>query len=234
MLLTRRPVAADAVATLVGGEDNIAFELVAISGRGARSLRGVRPGAPRAVSPTPRLAARGSETRARFSSRRRPSSATTQRARRTSCRRVGSRARAGGLGLERFLKPRQFVRADARERRARDRAAARARRGTAAPRARRSEPRMTRGARCRRTTRPVGWAPSSADGGGAARARPAQVLRFDRNTPPLPGVPQVPLAESFARLNEYHDGTFRDLREAAARTPASRRSRSSSAQAPTS
>ncbi len=44
----------------------------------------------------------------------------------------------------------------------------------------------------------------------------AQVLRFDRNTPPLPGVPQVALAESFARLNEYHDGSYRDLREAAA------------------
>jgi histidinol-phosphate/aromatic aminotransferase/cobyric acid decarboxylase-like protein/imidazoleglycerol phosphate dehydratase HisB len=45
---------------------------------------------------------------------------------------------------------------------------------------------------------------------------PAQVLRFDRNTPPLPGVPQVALAESFARLNEYNDGAYRDLREAAA------------------
>ena len=42
------------------------------------------------------------------------------------------------------------------------------------------------------------------------------MLRFDQNTPPLPGVPQVPLAESFARLNEYPDGTFRELREAAA------------------
>ena len=46
--------------------------------------------------------------------------------------------------------------------------------------------------------------------------RPEQVLRFDQNTPPLPGVPQVPLAESFARLNEYPDGTYRELREAAA------------------
>src|SRR5262249_23475696 len=35
-------------------------------------------------------------------------------------------------------------------------------------------------------------------------------------TPPFPGVPQVPLAESFARLNDYPDGTYRELREAAA------------------
>jgi histidinol-phosphate/aromatic aminotransferase/cobyric acid decarboxylase-like protein/imidazoleglycerol phosphate dehydratase HisB len=32
----------------------------------------------------------------------------------------------------------------------------------------------------------------------------------------MPGVPQVPLAESFARLNEYPDGQYRDLRAAAA------------------
>ncbi|HET6682975.1 MAG TPA: aminotransferase class I/II-fold pyridoxal phosphate-dependent enzyme [Gaiella sp.] len=42
------------------------------------------------------------------------------------------------------------------------------------------------------------------------------VLKFDQNTPPLPGVPQVPLAESMSRLNEYPDGTYRALREAAA------------------
>jgi histidinol-phosphate aminotransferase len=42
------------------------------------------------------------------------------------------------------------------------------------------------------------------------------VLKFDQNTPPLPGVPQVPLAESMARLNDYPDGTYRALREAAA------------------
>jgi histidinol-phosphate aminotransferase len=42
------------------------------------------------------------------------------------------------------------------------------------------------------------------------------VLKFDQNTPPLPGVPQVPLAESFGRLHEYPDGTYRALREAAA------------------
>jgi histidinol-phosphate aminotransferase len=53
---------------------------------------------------------------------------------------------------------------------------------------------------------PYVWAPE----------RPPHVIRFDQNTPPLPGVPQVPLGESFARLNEYPDGTYRELREAAA------------------
>ena len=42
------------------------------------------------------------------------------------------------------------------------------------------------------------------------------VLKFDQNTPPLPGVPQVPLAHSMARLNEYPDGSYRALGEAAA------------------
>lgn len=42
------------------------------------------------------------------------------------------------------------------------------------------------------------------------------VLKFDQNTPSLPGVPQVPLAQSMARLHEYPDGTYRELREAAA------------------
>ena len=64
--------------------------------------------------------------------------------------------------------------------------------------------------------RPYEWAPSSAELAARHGLRPEQVLRFDQNTPPLPGVPQVPLAESFARLHEYPDGTFRELREAAA------------------
>ena len=63
---------------------------------------------------------------------------------------------------------------------------------------------------------PYAWAPSTADVADRQGLRPEQVLRFDQNTPPLPGVPQVPLAESFARLNEYPDGTYRELREAAA------------------
>jgi histidinol-phosphate aminotransferase len=47
-------------------------------------------------------------------------------------------------------------------------------------------------------------------------AYPPETLRFDQNVPPLPGVPQVPIAESFARLNEYPEGSYRALREAAA------------------
>jgi histidinol-phosphate aminotransferase len=64
--------------------------------------------------------------------------------------------------------------------------------------------------------RAYAWAPSSAEVAGRHGLRPEQVLRFDQNTPPLPGVPQVPLAQSFARLSDYPDGTFRELREAAA------------------
>lgn len=60
------------------------------------------------------------------------------------------------------------------------------------------------------------WASTPADVAERHGLRVEQVLKFDQNTPPLPGVPQVPLAESFARLNEYPDGRYRDLREAAA------------------
>ena len=35
--------------------------------------------------------------------------------------------------------------------------------------------------------------------------------------PPLPGVPQIPLSESFARLNEYPEGSYRELRAAVGR-----------------
>lgn len=66
------------------------------------------------------------------------------------------------------------------------------------------------------TFRPYAWAPASAEVAARHGLRPEQVLRFDQNTPPVPGVPQVPLAESFARLNEYPDGTYADLRAAAA------------------
>jgi len=64
--------------------------------------------------------------------------------------------------------------------------------------------------------RPYAWAPSNEEVAARHGLLPEQVLRFDQNTPPLPGVPQVALAESFARLNDYPDGTFRELREAAA------------------
>jgi histidinol-phosphate aminotransferase len=63
---------------------------------------------------------------------------------------------------------------------------------------------------------PYVWAPTTEDVAARRGLHPAQVIRFDMNTPPLPGVPQVPLGESFARLNDYPDGTYRELREAAA------------------
>ncbi|HEY7603652.1 MAG TPA: aminotransferase class I/II-fold pyridoxal phosphate-dependent enzyme [Gaiellaceae bacterium] len=63
---------------------------------------------------------------------------------------------------------------------------------------------------------PYVWA-ASADAVAARHGIPvARVIRFDANVPPLPGVPQVPVGESFARLNEYPEGTYRELREAAA------------------
>ena len=63
---------------------------------------------------------------------------------------------------------------------------------------------------------PYVWARQAADVAAAHGLLPAQVLRFDANVPPLPGVPRVPLGESFAALNEYPEGTYRELREAAA------------------
>ena len=63
---------------------------------------------------------------------------------------------------------------------------------------------------------PYVWA-SSADEVAARRGlRPEQVIRYDANVPALPGVPRIPIGESFARVNEYPEGTYRELREAAA------------------
>jgi histidinol-phosphate aminotransferase len=64
--------------------------------------------------------------------------------------------------------------------------------------------------------RPYAWTTPTAELAARHGLRPEQVLRFDQNLSPEPGVPQVPLAESFARLNEYPDGTYRELRSAAA------------------
>src|SRR5436189_4980687 len=63
---------------------------------------------------------------------------------------------------------------------------------------------------------PYVWASTAEDVARRRGLHPAEIIRFDQNVPPLPGVPQVPLGESFARLNEYPDGTYRELREAAA------------------
>jgi histidinol-phosphate/aromatic aminotransferase/cobyric acid decarboxylase-like protein/imidazoleglycerol phosphate dehydratase HisB len=63
---------------------------------------------------------------------------------------------------------------------------------------------------------PYAWAASVDEVAVRHGIPPAAVLKFDQNTPPLPGVPQVPLAESMGRLEAYPDGTYRELREAAA------------------
>jgi histidinol-phosphate aminotransferase len=63
---------------------------------------------------------------------------------------------------------------------------------------------------------PYAWAATVAEVAARHGLAPAQVLKFDQNTPALPGVAQIPLAESFATLNAYPDGTYRELREAAA------------------
>lgn len=63
--------------------------------------------------------------------------------------------------------------------------------------------------------RAYAWAPSTAEVAARHGLRREQILRFDQNTPPVPGVPQVPLATSFARLNEYPDGLYTELRAAA-------------------
>ncbi len=63
---------------------------------------------------------------------------------------------------------------------------------------------------------PYVWALKTSEIAARHGLRPEQIIRYDQNTPPFPGVPQISLAESFARLNEYPDGTYRELREAAA------------------
>ena len=154
---------------------------------------------------------------------------------------TGGLARAsGGLGLEAFLKPIQIVRADEH--------APAAARAIVAPLARLEglprhaaavNGRVRSGAMNARALpngfAPYAWAPSTADVAERHGLRPELVLRYDQNTPPLPGVPQVPLGESFARLNEYPDGTYRELREARGRglRRASGRRTSSSAPART-
>jgi histidinol-phosphate aminotransferase len=64
--------------------------------------------------------------------------------------------------------------------------------------------------------RPYRWAETAADVARRSGLDPAGVIRFDANVPPLPGVPPIPIGESFARLNEYPPGGYRDLHEAAA------------------
>ena len=46
--------------------------------------------------------------------------------------------------------------------------------------------------------------------------RPEQVLRFDQNTPPLRVFPSSARRRASRGLHEYPDGTYDELREAAA------------------
>jgi histidinol-phosphate aminotransferase len=63
---------------------------------------------------------------------------------------------------------------------------------------------------------PYAWAPSVAEVAARHGLPPQAVLKLDQNTPPLPGVPQIPLAQSMASIHTYPDGTYRELCEAAA------------------
>jgi histidinol-phosphate aminotransferase len=60
------------------------------------------------------------------------------------------------------------------------------------------------------------WASTAEEVAARQGLDPSQVIRFDANVPPLPGVPQIPLGEAVAHINEYPEGSFRELREAAA------------------
>ncbi len=63
---------------------------------------------------------------------------------------------------------------------------------------------------------PYVWASTAEDVAARNGIPVTRVIRFDANVPALPGVPQVPIGDSFARLNDYPEGTYRELREAAA------------------
>jgi len=63
---------------------------------------------------------------------------------------------------------------------------------------------------------PYKWAATVDEVAARHGLAPAAVLKFDQNTPPFPGVAQIPLAESFATLDRYPSGLYRELREAAA------------------
>jgi histidinol-phosphate aminotransferase len=60
------------------------------------------------------------------------------------------------------------------------------------------------------------WASTADEVAERQGLSPAQVIRFDANVPPLPGVPQLPLGQALAKINEYPEGSYRELREAAA------------------
>lgn len=63
---------------------------------------------------------------------------------------------------------------------------------------------------------PYAWATTVAEVAARHGLSPAGVLKFDQNTPPLPGVPRISLADSIGRLCDYPQGAYAELRAAAA------------------
>jgi histidinol-phosphate aminotransferase len=63
---------------------------------------------------------------------------------------------------------------------------------------------------------PYRWTATAEDVACRRGLDPVRVIRFDANVPPLPGVPPIPVGESFSHLNEYPPGGYRELHEAAA------------------
>ena len=220
LLVTNDRGLASSVESLVGGQENISVQL----GRDARRrdrvvgvVRARAPGAPRRRSRCGSLA--GAERR--FGVRR------VLVRRRRLCGRGNARAadrwacpidgRARDRGVSQASPDRH---GDERGRAARGggRRPAGAGRGATAPRGGGDGMSVAR-----EKAQPVGdgfapyvWSAGVAEVAERHGVPREAVLKFDQNTPPLPGVPQVPLAESMARLNEYPDGTYRELREAAA------------------
>ncbi|MDQ3889958.1 MAG: aminotransferase class I/II-fold pyridoxal phosphate-dependent enzyme, partial [Actinomycetota bacterium] len=63
---------------------------------------------------------------------------------------------------------------------------------------------------------PYVWAATAADVAAAHRLSPAQVLRFDANLPAFPAPLPIPAESALADRGEYPEGSYRELREAAA------------------
>ncbi len=64
--------------------------------------------------------------------------------------------------------------------------------------------------------RPYEWAQTAAEVAARHGLSPAHVIRFDANLPPLPAPLPVPPRRALARRGEYPEGSYAELREAAA------------------
>ena len=63
---------------------------------------------------------------------------------------------------------------------------------------------------------PYVWAATVADVAARHRLSPAHVLRFDANLPAFPARLAIPPRRALATRGEYPEGSYRELREAAA------------------